>query len=166
MQAFSHEKSHDSKFRQKNVISYLLNSEDWHPFETRVLSHTELHHGSSLIFTMHIYIKHRYTMFMLRRFSFERYFLAIEKNKINTINIQPWIAATIVKDESILKQYNLSSVRIGYCSGSPTSKSLCQLFLKRLNILLVNIYGMTETMLPFETDFERSLQGKSMNNYI
>ncbi|KAG2201682.1 hypothetical protein INT47_003908 [Mucor saturninus] len=141
------------------AITWLHNNKDWHPFETKALSHSELHHGGGLLFTMHTFLKNRYSVFMLKRFTFEKYFIAIEKNKINTISIQPWIAATIAKDDTLLKLHNFSSVRVGYCSGSPTSKSLCQLFLKKLNIVLVNMYGMTETMAPFETDFERSSQG-------
>lgn len=143
-----------------------MNFEDWHPFETRALSHAELHHGTGLIFTMHGYLKHRYTVFVLRRFTFERYFKAIESNKINTIGIQPWIAATIAKNDTILNLHDFSSVRVGYCSGSPTSKNLCELFLKKFNILLLNMYGMTETMAPFETDFERSSQGNALKKPV
>lgn len=141
------------------MISWLVSLTDWHPSKSKALSHIELHHGSALIFAMHLNIMHRYTTFILKRFSFEKYFIAIQENKVNIISMQPWMAAIISKEESIVNKYDMSSIKIAYCSGSPSSKNLCQIFFKRFNIPLINMFGMTETMLPFETDFERSSEG-------
>lgn len=142
------------------MISWLLAMPDWYPNETAFLTHTEPHHGSTLILAMHLQIMHGYTTYILKKFTFEKFFLAIQRNKINTISLQPWIAAIISKENSIVTQYDISSLKYAHCSGAPVSKNLCTLFYERFGVLIINIYGMTETMLPFINDNKKSMQGK------
>ncbi|KAG2237940.1 hypothetical protein INT48_002501 [Thamnidium elegans] len=92
---------------QSNMISWLSSMPEWYPTETLFLSHTEPHHGSALIFAMHLHIMHNYTTYILTKFTFE--------------SLQPWMAAVISKEESIVSQYDISSVRFAHCSGSPVS---------------------------------------------
>ncbi|GAA5800124.1 hypothetical protein HPULCUR_005547 [Helicostylum pulchrum] len=151
---------------QSNMISWLSSMPEWYPTETLFLSHTEPHHGSALIFAMHLHIMHSYTTYILTKFTFERYLQAIQTNKVNIISIQPWMAAVISKEDSIVSQYDLSSVKFAHCSGSPVSKNLCSLFYGRFGISIVNMYGMTETMLPFINDYELSKEGDSICEYF
>ncbi|GAA5816004.1 hypothetical protein MFLAVUS_009525 [Mucor flavus] len=144
---------------QSNMISWLSSIPEWYPTETLFLSHTEPYHGSALIFAMHLHILHSYTTYILTKFTFERYLQAIQTNKVNIISMQPWMAAVISKEVSIVSQYDLSSVKFAHCSGSPVSKNLCSLFYGRFRISIVNMYGMTETMLPFINDSELSKEG-------
>lgn len=142
------------------MISWLSSMPEWYPNETVFLSHTEPHHGSALIFAMHLHILHSYTTYILTKFTFERYLQAIQINRVNIISIQPWMAAVISKEDSIVSQYDLSSVKFAHCSGSPVSKNLCSLFYGSFRISIVNMYGMTETMLPFINDSELSKEGE------
>jgi acyl-coenzyme A synthetase/AMP-(fatty) acid ligase len=80
---------------------------------------------------MHLYIMHGYTTFILKKFTLDNYFCAIEKNKIEVITMQPWMVAIVTKEKSIADQFDISSLKFAYCSGSPTSKDLCSMFHER-----------------------------------
>jgi acyl-coenzyme A synthetase/AMP-(fatty) acid ligase len=97
---------------------------------------------------------------MLKNFTLENYFLAIQKYKVNLISLQPWIASIMVKEEALVRNYDFSSLVSAICSGSKTDKNMCALFSQRFSIPLIGRYGMTEAIGPFQTSFDKTLKGK------
>lgn len=124
------------------------------------LTYTELHHASGLVGTMHLNIRLGRTTYILKTFSFDQFYGAIQKYKINAIFIQPWVAAIMVQDDTMANQYDFSSLMTAGCTGSACNEGTFKAFHQRFKIPIVNIYGMTETFGCFRTNFEKTLKGK------
>lgn len=129
-------------------------------YHLRVSAHTEFHHCSSLLNTMHLNIWRGYTTYVFKNFVLDKYFCAIQHHKINFIQIPPWLAAMIVKDESFVNRYDLSSLITVTNTGTAPDKAIMKAFHQKFKVPIINFFGMTETMGCFVTDLEKTLEGK------
>lgn len=129
------------------------------PLHLTQLCHTELHHGSALAGALNACILSGHTTYLLRRFSFDVFFAAVEKYRVDFIAIQPWIITHMVKERSLTSNYDLSSVKMAISSGSTSSKELCSAFLEIFKFPILNTFGMTEVIGAFLGSPDSSLKG-------
>lgn len=129
------------------------------------LCHTELHHYSTLVGALHLSIKFGYVTYIMKNFSFDAFFSALEKYKVKFMNLQPWILAYMVKEKTLTSKYDLSSLALATSSGSSATKETYLTFFQMFNVPVVNIYAMTEVIGCFSTDPERTFEGKSKLNF-
>ncbi|CAO3701531.1 unnamed protein product [Rhizopus microsporus] len=84
---------------------------------------------------------------------------AVQRLKINFMIGVPCLASGLVKQLSIAKRYDLSSMTRAFTCGTFMDKSIIRLARKHLNITFINVYGMTEALEIFANDEEHSLAG-------
>ncbi|KAJ2994242.1 hypothetical protein HDV02_001744 [Globomyces sp. JEL0801] len=77
------------------------------------------------------------------RFNLTEFLKSIEKYKIQYLHVVPPIVLQMSKDP-IVKDYDLSSLRIAICAAAPMGKTLCEEFLQTIGIPVKQTYGMTE----------------------
>lgn len=144
--------------RHKSLTSALLLKDEWLPDTINILSHTDFHHVSALLITIHMNLYHGCTTYILKKYTFEKMLLAIQDCKINVMATQPWIAAAMAK-EPIVDKYDLSSFNLAILGGSCIDKTVCITFHKRLNAAIVSAYGMTECLNLLESSVIGTLKG-------
>ncbi|KAG2237941.1 hypothetical protein INT48_002502 [Thamnidium elegans] len=123
------------------------------------LCHMELHHSSALAGALNTCIRLGYTTYILKKFNFDVYFAAIERYRVDFVSIQPWIISHMVKEKSLTKEYDLSSLNVAISSGSTSSKELCCDFFEIFKCPILNMYGMTEVLGAFRGSSEISMKG-------
>ncbi|CAO3626134.1 unnamed protein product [Mucor fragilis] len=143
----------------KSLTSALLLKEDWKFDKVNMLTHTDFHHVSALLITIHMNLFHGCTTYILKKYTFEKMLLAIQDCKIHVMATQPWIAAAMAK-EPILDEYDLSSFQLAVVGGSCIDKAVCMTFHKRLNAAIVSAYGMTECLNLLESSVVGTLKGE------
>ncbi|KAL7319434.1 hypothetical protein PS15m_002569 [Mucor circinelloides] len=143
----------------KSLTSALLLKDEWIPNTVNMLSHTDFHHVSALLITIHMNLFHGCTTYILKKYTFEKMLLAIQDCKINVMATQPWIAAAMAK-EPIVDKYDLSSFQLAVLGGSCIDKAVCMTFHKRLNAAIVSAYGMTECLNLLESSVVGTLRGE------
>jgi acyl-coenzyme A synthetase/AMP-(fatty) acid ligase len=143
---------------QKNFGSILTGSETWLPVGSAYLSHTELHHISSLILTFHINLMFGCLTCVLKVYTMRSLLQAIQDFKVVGFVTQPWIVSSILKSP-IPDEYDLSSLKAILCGGAIVDKNLCLSFYKRFGTALINIWGMTEVVSCFQNDFQGTIAG-------
>ncbi|GAN09350.1 phenylacetyl- protein [Mucor ambiguus] len=142
-----------------SLASALLLKEDWNFDKVNMLTHTDFHHVSALLITIHMNLFHGCTTYILKKYSFEKMLLAIQDCKIHVMATQPWIAAAMAK-EPLLDKYDLSSFQLAIVGGSCIDKAVCMTFHERLNAAIVSAYGMTECLNLLESSVVGTLKGE------
>lgn len=130
----------------------------------RQLCHTELLHSSALAGALNACIRLGYTTYILKKFSFDVYFAAVERHRADLISIQPWIIAYMVKEKSLTSQYDLTSLKVAISSGSSSNKELCCAFFEKFKFPILNMFGMTEVIGAFQGSPDISMKGKARFN--
>jgi acyl-CoA synthetase (AMP-forming)/AMP-acid ligase II len=83
---------------------------------------------------------------VLPKFEMKSYLEAIQKYKINSLYLVPPIIILMTKNQSVLKQYDLSSVRIIFSGAAPLGKETADDLQKQYPKWLIRQgYGLTET---------------------
>ncbi|KAI6190942.1 4-coumarate--CoA ligase 2 [Aphelenchoides bicaudatus] len=85
---------------------------------------------------------------VMQRFQAPLLLSCIEDYKVDTLNLVPAIVSFLLKNDALIKEFDLSSVRIVLCGSAPISRDLTQKFLERYshvtNFVHVAGYGSTE----------------------
>jgi long-chain acyl-CoA synthetase len=81
---------------------------------------------------------------MMDRFTVESIFATIQKEKVTYLTAVPRLFMGMLFHEK-LKEYNLSSMRLGITGGSPMPPEMFAEFEKHLGIQVLEGYGLTET---------------------
>jgi acyl-CoA synthetase (AMP-forming)/AMP-acid ligase II len=81
---------------------------------------------------------------VLPRFELAAFCKAIEQHKVTVAHIVPPIFILLAKDPSISK-YDLTSIRFFWSGAAPLSKELSDAVAERLNVGVIQGYGMTES---------------------
>lgn len=85
---------------------------------------------------------HKYVM--IKRYSESTFLQYIQKYKITTLYIVPTMAVFLSKSV-LVKDYDLSSVKLISSGGGPIRKNVEEILKKRFNCSVIQNYGMTET---------------------
>ncbi|KAJ7472321.1 phenylacetyl-CoA ligase [Mycena galericulata] len=94
-----------------------------------------LYHIYGLVYNLHFMIYAGLTLVLTPKFNFEKFLASIERYRITHLTLQ-----------SIVKRYDLSSVRYCIVAAAPLSATLTQELLEVLpNVQLGQGYGLTET---------------------
>lgn len=128
---------------------------------TRVLTYTAIHHIGQLALTTHHSILRNVTHYVMDVKSEHTKALAvceaIQKHKIDTVVLVPWVANTIAKD--VCDAYDLSSLREAQCGGSTADASIIKRVYERRGIKLGNAYALTEVMGLLAPNWESAVKG-------
>ncbi|KAJ7604638.1 phenylacetyl-CoA ligase [Roridomyces roridus] len=104
-----------------------------------------LFHIYGLLCNLHFMLYAGLTLVLTPKFNFEKFLASIEKYRITHLTLVPPQVVLLCK-EPIVKNYDLSSIRMCLVAAAPLSASLTQELLQILpNIHLGQGYGLTET---------------------
>ncbi|GAA6013671.1 hypothetical protein JCM10207_004812 [Rhodosporidiobolus poonsookiae] len=109
-----------------------------------VLSILPLSHIFGLIVMFHLTIYNGGTLVILPKFVLKDALEAIQRYKCTTALIVPPIVLLMAKEEMV-EEYDLSSLRYMLSGAAPLSHDLQQAVSRRLNLAMVQGYGMSET---------------------
>lgn len=143
---------------QKTIMGS-LSLANWLPGATTMLAHTEFHHASSLIVVHHMNIACGFTTYIMKSYSLEKLLLAIQECKVSGFATQPWVASSLLK-ESIVDDYDLSSLQWIVCGGCVTDKDMCAAFFKRFKVPCIIVFAMTEMLGCLDGGIPHTLAGK------
>lgn len=144
-------------FSQKTIMGS-LSLANWLPGATTMLAHTEFHHASSLIVVHHMNIACGFTTYIMKSYSLEKLLLAIQECKVSGFATQPWVASSLLK-ESIVDDYDLSSLQWIVCGGCVTDKDMCAAFFKRFKVPCIIVFAMTEMLGCLDGGIPHTLAG-------
>ncbi|KAF8390606.1 hypothetical protein HHK36_025133 [Tetracentron sinense] len=83
---------------------------------------------------------------VMERFDVGMMMRAIGEFKVTHVAVAPPVVLAMVKADSVMDGYDLSSLEAVLCGGAPLRKELIQRFKKRFpNVSLAQAYGLTET---------------------
>ncbi|CRL01456.1 CLUMA_CG014231, isoform A [Clunio marinus] len=89
----------------------------------------------------------RETVFIfLPKFEEERFLQVIEKYKINTLTVVPPVCVFLAKSP-LVDKYDISSVKVIGCGAAALSKEVDEKVCERLNVVIRQGYGMSETTM-------------------
>ncbi|KAL8278491.1 hypothetical protein RQP46_009181 [Phenoliferia psychrophenolica] len=111
--------------------------------ESTMLSFLPLYHSYGLISTILGAPLSGTLNVHLEKFEPELFLSSIQKHKVTNISIVPPVALLMAK-HPMVDNYDLSSLQSLGISAAPTKKELMDLLRKRLNVKVVQGYGMTE----------------------
>lgn len=112
--------------------------------QSTVLAALPLFHiyGIALIMSQCLYSRGR--LVTLPRFHLTRFLEVIDSHRINSLFIAPPIAVALVK-HPLVDQYDLSSLEFVLCAAAPLDGELAHALGQRLDVRVLQAYGMTET---------------------
>jgi 4-coumarate--CoA ligase len=122
-----------------------IHMNDWPYNDSNILSYTEFHHVSALLTTMHLPLYFGSTSFIMAHYSLRNFCAAIQNHQIHMTTTQPYIISALAND-SISKEYDLSSLRGVVCGGAALDNSITRLAKEKLNLAVLNVYAMTECL--------------------
>ncbi|KAK4511200.1 uncharacterized protein ATC70_012414 [Mucor velutinosus] len=121
-----------------------------------VVSYLDFNHSTSLVSILLMAPYYGYTNYLLNHYSFRNLCAAIEKYKPSFITCAPYVVSSLMKD-SIVKEYDISSLKIIGCSGALLKQNVILKAHKQLGIVVLNMYGLTEVLGLFATTPEISV---------
>ncbi|ORZ00972.1 hypothetical protein BCR43DRAFT_511901 [Syncephalastrum racemosum] len=146
---------------QRNAVAIAYFMDTFIPCGTRALTYTAIHHIGQLALTTHHGILRNIAHYIMDVKSEHTKALdvceAIQKHKIDTIVLVPWVANTIAKD--VCNAYDLSSLREAQCGGSTVDASIIKRVYERRGIKLGNAYALTEVMGLLVPSWESAMKG-------
>jgi len=83
------------------------------------------------------------TVYIMQRFNLEQLCSSIEVNKITVAYLVPPVVLLLAKSP-VVDKYNLKSLRMMHCAAAPLSNDLIDMVYKRLNVPIMQTYGMSE----------------------
>ncbi|GBC08858.1 hypothetical protein RclHR1_08430007 [Rhizophagus clarus] len=101
-------------------------------------------HIYGLCVIIHLSIFRGASVVVIPKFNLSTFCRIIQDYRVNRITVVPPIVLSLVKDP-IVKNYDLSSLRVCVCGAAPLSKELSSEFTKMYNIPIKQGYGLTET---------------------
>ncbi|KAI9477858.1 MAG: hypothetical protein EXX96DRAFT_568453 [Benjaminiella poitrasii] len=131
--------------------------------KSRVMKHlctSAPHHASMIYKIIHIHLYFGFRTYVLKkdRQSIEKVLQAIQDCGIHVVFAQPVIIASIAKEPET--SYDLSSLRAITCAGNVLNKAVAVAFCQRFKIPILNFYGMTEIIGPFQSNAQNSIAGQ------
>jgi acyl-CoA synthetase (AMP-forming)/AMP-acid ligase II len=103
-------------------------------------------HIYGLIVICHVSVYHGDQVIILPRFDTQQYLRSITKYKINTLYIVPPIITSMVKNQEVLKKFDLSSVKMTFTGAAPLGKETAEELAGQYPSWKVRQgYGLTET---------------------
>ncbi|EUC49579.1 hypothetical protein COCMIDRAFT_84138 [Bipolaris oryzae ATCC 44560] len=102
----------------------------FHIYGLTILVHQTLHRGIELV--------------VMPAFDLKMFLEAIQEHKITLIYVAPPVIVRLARD-SIVTQYDLSSIKMITSGAAPLSKSLIDAVHKRLGLKINQAYGLSET---------------------
>jgi 4-coumarate--CoA ligase len=81
---------------------------------------------------------------MYSHFDLQKFLEGIQQFKVTLFGVAPPIALVLAK-HPLVDEYDLSSIKSVVCGAAPLSKEIQDTVSKRLQILIRQAYGMTET---------------------
>ncbi|GAN06507.1 phenylacetyl- protein [Mucor ambiguus] len=115
-----------------------------------LVSYLDFNHSTSLVTILLMAPYYGFTCYLLNRYSFRGLCAAIQEFKPSFINCAPYVVSSLIKD-SIVKAYDISSLKIVGCSGALLKQSVILEAQEQLGIAVLNIYGLTEVLGLFAT---------------
>ncbi|MFI5801156.1 AMP-binding protein [Streptomyces sp. NPDC051677] len=130
----------------RNLIAGVLQGHSFAQLDSdsTVLAALPLFHIYGITLIMSQCLHSRGRLVTLPRFDFTRFLEVIERHRINSLFIAPPIAIALVK-HPLVDQYDLSSVEFVLCAAAPLDGQLAHALGKRLDVHVLQAYGMTET---------------------
>ena len=80
----------------------------------------------------------------LSRFDLTKFLTIVQENKIKRLQVVPPVVLALAKHH-IVEKFDLSSLKVILCAAAPLSTELSQACQKRLNVIVKQGYGMTES---------------------
>ncbi|KAL0098053.1 hypothetical protein J3Q64DRAFT_1859347 [Phycomyces blakesleeanus] len=114
----------------------------------RFLSYGSNAHCSSLIISLSGCIRDGTEVYIMKSFTLKRMCEAVQRYKIHSLVIHPWVASALAK-ELFVENYDLSSLHASFSVGSALDPMTVVQFKKRFGITLCTLYGMTECISSF-----------------
>lgn len=93
---------------------------------------------------IHLAVLQGTPLVVLPRFELASFLKAIETHRVTFCHIVPPIFILLAKEPSVTK-YDLSSIRYFWSGAAPLSKELSEAVAQRLNVGVIQGYGMTES---------------------
>ncbi|KAI8875602.1 acetyl-CoA synthetase-like protein [Backusella circina FSU 941] len=136
---------------QYNILASFFIKDNWEFSTETVIAYTEFHHASSLCVIMHIAIFYGFTVYVMTHYSLPKLCQAIQDFKVTFFATQPYIIASMAKEE-ITNKYDFSSLKGVICGGAALDNAVTRLAVEKLGIYVLNAYGMTEALGMFLSD--------------
>lgn len=126
----------------------------------RWLSFLPLYHAYAQLFTNGIACKLQIPVYIMPKFSLDKYLEYIQQFKITTIQLVPPVLVMMAKRPEIAN-YDISSLQYLLCGAAPLSSDLQNELMSRHGMVICQAMGMTETTcLAFmNPDMTRELTG-------
>ncbi|CEG83523.1 hypothetical protein RMATCC62417_17429 [Rhizopus microsporus] len=146
--------------RQSSLIHYLLHG----PLDVGALNSliiAKFSYASGLFIYLTFGLFSRWTSYLLKsnELALEHVLEAIERLKINTTMMAPFMATELVKRLNLTKKYDMSSLSQVIVGGAYVDKSIIQSAKEELGLRFINTYGMTEILLVFRASVDQSIAG-------
>lgn len=104
-----------------------------------------LYHSAPLIFLV-LQLVLGSTSVIMRKFNAEEMLYLIEKHKVNTTFVVPYMITELLNlPDDAIKKYDLSSLRTVVCAAAPLHPDSKRAFQRRFGKILYEFYGATET---------------------
>jgi acyl-coenzyme A synthetase/AMP-(fatty) acid ligase len=146
---------------QHSVVSVLVNR----PVApgsgiVKILGCNRFFHCTSLILALHLAIYNGDEVYTLKNYSLEDLCIAIQRHKINSMMAIFYIISEMCKP-SVADNYDLSSLTVVYNIGTRLHPSAIQRLMDRHGMKVIDVYGLTETLMMFHTTIEYTKKGSS-----
>ncbi|KAI7870561.1 hypothetical protein BDF14DRAFT_1771193 [Spinellus fusiger] len=143
-----------------NIVSSIVNNDNWFGPGLRCLSYSSLAHGSSLLAVFHLPLYFNWKVYMSDDPAIETTCQYIQEHKIQGIVIQPWVASSLARS-SLVDKYDLSSLFYVASVGSVLDPVTAELFSKRINVPLISLFGMTEALACIKYSNSKRVKGST-----
>jgi acyl-CoA synthetase (AMP-forming)/AMP-acid ligase II len=155
----------------RNLVASVLQTQPLNLLgpDSRMLAVLPLFHIYGITGLMNGTLHRRGRIVTMPRFDLPRFLAAIEEHRIDHLYIVPPIALALLNHPQ-LDEYDLSSVKLIMSAAAPLDRDLAQALAKRLDAVVVQGYGLTESSptthgIPVaRTDLDRGSVGVLMPN--
>ncbi|RCI03263.1 hypothetical protein CU098_012105 [Rhizopus stolonifer] len=126
----------------------------------RILGCNKFFHISSLILALHLCVYNGDECYVCTKFELRDLCVAIEKYKINSM-MALFYNISEMCNKSVADEYDISSLTVVYNMGTRLHFSAVQALKNRHGLSVIDIYGLTETLLFFKNSIEDTKVGST-----
>ena len=155
----------------RNIVANVLQSAELIPLtrEDRVLAVLPFFHIYGMTVLLDFALLRRATLVTMPKFDLAEFLRITSDQRCSWVFIAPPIAVALAK-HPLVDEYDLSAVKVIFSGAAPLDRSLSEAVAARLDCIVCQGYGMTETspvthVLPVgATELDRSSIGRALPN--
>ncbi|KIW79868.1 hypothetical protein Z517_06483 [Fonsecaea pedrosoi CBS 271.37] len=115
-------------------------------FNRAIVAALPLFHITGLVYQMHLPVLLNARVYMLPKFTMDLLLQTVQDYRLSEIMLVPPILIRLVRDESLRKKYDLSSIETIACGAAPLSAEIIEMVRQRFpGVGIKQGYGMTES---------------------